>query len=179
EGREPEGPEIDPRQQVLAEPALFHRQLQIAVGSGDELEVTLRRAVTPQGMEGPVLDRPEQHRLLIEPELSDLIEKQHASMCRSPQARPRLARTGEGPLHVSEERRRRAIAPERGAIDLDEGAVDLPAGGLELVDAARKLTLPRAGGAGEQQGRARVPRHLLDASHEGVEGGVARADAGL
>ena len=39
ERRQGEGPQIEPREEVLAEPALTHPDREIAVGPGDELEI--------------------------------------------------------------------------------------------------------------------------------------------
>lgn len=75
-----EGPQVDARQQIVAEPARAHGLVQIAIRAGDELEVAADLAVRAHGKEPFLLDRPQQHRLLVEPELADLVKKQQATV---------------------------------------------------------------------------------------------------
>ena len=48
--------------------------------------------VGADGQEALLLERAQQHRLLVEPELADLVEEQEAAVRRAQQAGPRLAR---------------------------------------------------------------------------------------
>ena len=58
---------------------------QVAVGAGDQLEVALRLRVGADGQEALFLDRAQQHGLLVEAELADLVEEQHAAVGRAQQ----------------------------------------------------------------------------------------------
>ena len=79
-------------------------------------------AVAAERQEPLLLERAQQHRLLVEPELADLVEEEQAAVGAAQQARPVAHRAGERALHVAEERRHRRVAAERGAVHLDEAA---------------------------------------------------------
>ena len=80
---------------------------------------------------------------------------------------------------MAEERARRLVAAQRGAVHVDERALELPLGPLEVVDAPRELRLARAGRPGEQDRVARAHGDALHGLDERVERGVARLDAAL
>ncbi len=65
EVRQREGPEIEPRQQILAEPSDGDVGGEIAIGAGDELEVAFHLLVGADRQEALFLDRAEDHRLLV------------------------------------------------------------------------------------------------------------------
>ena len=98
EAGEAKGPQVDARQQVLAERALRDCALQVAVGAGDQLEVALHLPVGADGQEALLLDGAQQHRLLVEAELADLVEEQHAAVGRAQQPGAIRDRAGEGAL---------------------------------------------------------------------------------
>src|SRR6185295_6727069 len=75
---EAEGPEVDAREEVLPEAAGSDVDGEIAVGAGEEQELALRLAVRAHRQERLVLERAQEHRLLVEAELADLVEEEHA-----------------------------------------------------------------------------------------------------
>ena len=80
---------------------------------------------------------------------------------------------------MAKQRRRRAIAAQRCAVDFDELALDLVAGLLQLEHASRQVRLASAGRAGQQNRSLRAHRHALYLFDQGVETLVARRDAAL
>src|SRR5262249_10790852 len=112
EPRQPKGPQIDPSQQVIAETATADGLAELAVGTRDELELALHLAIGADRQERLVLDRAQEHRLLVQAKLADLVEQEHPSVGRAQQARPALHGAGERALDVAEERGHRGIAAE-------------------------------------------------------------------
>ena len=110
EARQAERPQVDARQQVLAKAALGHGAGQVAVRAGDQLKVARDLVVAAERQEALLLERAQQHRLLVEAELADLVEEQHAAVGAEQQARPVADRAGEGALDVAEQR---ATSPRR------------------------------------------------------------------
>jgi hypothetical protein len=80
---------------------------------------------------------------------------------------------------VAEQRRVRAVAADRRAVDLDERPAELALLLLELVDAPRELRLARPRRPHEQHRRGRQRGDAFDLRDELVERGVLRRDAGL
>ena len=172
-------PQVDACEQVVAEGAHRDRLAQVAVGARDELKVAPGVAVGADGEERLLLQRPEQHGLLVEPQFADLVQEQDPAVGRAQQTGPGGDGAGERPLDVPEQRRGRRVAAQRRTVDLDERPRQLGARPAQVVDAAREPALARAGRTVEQDRRAGVegdPLHLVD---ERVEGVVARLDARL
>ena len=88
ETRQLEDPQIEPRHQILAKTARLDLARERTVRSGNELEVAVRFLVGADGQEALLLDRAQNHGLLVETEFADLIEKQHALVRRAQQSRP-------------------------------------------------------------------------------------------
>src|SRR5262249_52204340 len=80
EAGQAEGPQVDAGQQVLAEAAGLDVDAEVAVGAGDQLEVAADLAVAADREEHAVLDRTQEHGLLVEAELADLVEEEHAAV---------------------------------------------------------------------------------------------------
>ena len=75
-----ERPEVDAREQVVAEPALAHRRRQIAVRAGDELEVAATpRGRAPSGRKRFSSSARSSIACSSSAELADLVEEQHAA----------------------------------------------------------------------------------------------------
>ena len=112
---------VDARQQVLAEAALARpSSREIAVRAGDQLKVAAHLAVRAH-RQNSFLDRAQQHGLLVQAQLADLVEEQHAAVGRAQQARRGPASAPvKAPLHVAEQRRHRGVAAQRRAVHLDE-----------------------------------------------------------
>src|SRR6185436_11288643 len=135
ESGQAEDPEVDAGEQVLAEPPLAHRRVEVAVRSRDELEVAARLAVAAHGQEDLVLEGAQEHGLLVWPELADLVEEEDAPVRAAQESGARLVSAGEGAAHVTEERGHRRVAAQRRAVHLDEGPRHLMPRLLQLVDA--------------------------------------------
>lgn len=82
-----------------------------------------------------LLDRPQEHRLLVEAELRDLIQEEAPLVRLAEQAEAILERPGEAAADVPEERRHRAVAAYGRAVDLDERPGELLSQLLHGVDA--------------------------------------------
>ena len=119
------GPEIDAGQKVITETPLPHHLAEIAVRAGDQHELTLHFTVAAEREKDFFLQRAQQHGLLIETELADLVEKEHAAIGCSQKARAIPQCPGERAFHVSEERRHGCFAADGRAIDLHKVAHDL------------------------------------------------------
>ena len=73
-------PEIDPRVQILAKPALCHPLPQVAMSASDQLEVACHLPVAAEWEKALLLNRFQQHRLLIEAELANFVQEQQAAI---------------------------------------------------------------------------------------------------
>ena len=80
---------------------------------------------------------------------------------------------------MAEERARRLVAAQRGAVDVDERPLEQAFRLPQLVDAPRELRLSRSRGPGEKDRVARTHRDALHRLDEGVERRIARLDAAL
>ena len=179
ESRQAEAPQVDAREQVLAEAPGRDVGAQVAVRAADELEVALRLLVRAERQEAPLLDRAQEHRLLVRAELADLVEEEQPAVRGLQEPRPVRSRARVGTLAMAEERARRLVAAQRGAVHVDERALELALGLLEIVDAPRELRLARAGRPGEQDRVARAHGDALHRLDERVERRIARLDAAL
>ena len=119
-----EGPQVDARQEVVPETPFAHGPAQVPVGARDQLEIALDLAVGAERQEGLLLEGAEEHGLLVEAELADLVEEEHPAVGRAGGPAALLGRAGEGSGDVTEERRHGLVAADRGAVDLDELAGD-------------------------------------------------------
>lgn len=71
---------IDASEQILTEPSAAYVVSQIPVRTRDQLEVALRFLVGAHREEPLLLDRPQQHGLLVGTEFADFVEKHDAEM---------------------------------------------------------------------------------------------------
>ena len=179
QARQPVGPQIEPRQQVVAEPALHHRILQIAVGAGDQLEIAFDLLVAAYRREAFFLQRAQQQRLFVQAEFADLVEEQQTLMRRTQEAGAVAACAGVRALDVPEQRAHRAVAAQRGAVHFDEPSGQLMLEFLQLEHALGELTLAGAGRPHQQHRCLGARGHGLDLLDHAVECGIARGDAAL
>jgi hypothetical protein len=147
------------------------------VSAGYELKVAADLLVATHGEKALFLHGLEQHGLLVQTELADLVEKQHAFMRRAQQASTVCRRPGERSLSVAEQGGGRAVTTQGGAVDLDKIAGHLVARFLELEDAPRQMRLARTRGTGEKNRCTRANRHALYLFNQLVELRVARGNA--
>ena len=76
EPRQAEAPQPDPREQVFAEAADADVGAEVTVRAADQLEVAADLGVGADRQEVLLLDRAQQHRLLVGPQLADLVEEE-------------------------------------------------------------------------------------------------------
>jgi hypothetical protein len=172
-----EMPEVDAREQVLPEPALLHALTKIRVGTCDELELGPHLAIGAHREEPLLLDRAQQHGLLVGSELRDLVEEQQPPVGPAQQARTVGHRPGERALHMPEQGRHRLVSAERRAVDLHHRPREQPALPLQLVDPTREPGLAGAGRSAEQQRGLGAEGDPLDLVDQLVECWVTRVDA--
>ena len=67
---------------VLPEPPLPDGLRQIAVGAGDQLEIAVHFAVRAQGRESLFLQGAQQHGLLVQAQLADLVQEEESAIRR-------------------------------------------------------------------------------------------------
>src|SRR5207253_2239754 len=80
QGGERERPQVDAREEVVAEAPVGRGGLQVAVRAGDQMEVARNLAVGAEGQEALLLERAQEHRLLVAAHLADLVEEQHPAV---------------------------------------------------------------------------------------------------
>ena len=173
------GPQVQARQQVVAEAAFQHRRLQVAVGPGDQLEIAFDLLVAADRQEALFLQRAQQHRLFVLAELADLVEEQQALVGRAQQAGAIGRGAGVGALDVAEQGAHRAVAAQGRAVHFDEAPGQLMLLLFQFEYAPRQLALAGAGRAHQQDRRLRARGHGLDLLDHAVEGRIARGDAAL
>ena len=79
ERRHPDRDDVDPVIQVLPEPPVLDRLLQIDVGRDDQAEVGLDWLGSADPLDFPLLNRAQQLGLEIEPQVADFVEEQRAA----------------------------------------------------------------------------------------------------
>jgi hypothetical protein len=95
---------------VVTKVARLRRNLQIAIAPGDQLKIAFRFAVRTHRHEAFLFNRPQKHRLFVQSQFCDLVEKQSAAIGSFEKSRAILDSTGEGPLYMPEQRGHRGVA---------------------------------------------------------------------
>ena len=142
---QPERPQVDAREQVLAEPPVRgrrpadRRSCRRSAGSRCALRDRRRAA-------GTASPRCARSSIACSSAPSSPISSRNSTPPSAARSRPGRSRTraGERAADVAEQRRHRRVAAQRRAIHLDERSRDALARLLQLVDAARELRLARA-----------------------------------
>ena len=119
--------DVEPVEQVLAEPPLRDLPVEVAVGAGDDADVERHRPGRPHRPHLAVLDDPQQLDLEQQRQLADLVEEQGAVVGRHEQPGVGLQRAGEGAPDVAEELALDEGLGDGAAVDRDEGPL-APAG---------------------------------------------------
>src|SRR5207249_317608 len=102
--------DVDSIEQVFAEPAVLDGLLQVDVGRGDETELRFDRLGSADALDLAFLNRAQQLRLQIEPEVADLVEEERAVRRELELAELLAVRAGERAALVAEERAFRELA---------------------------------------------------------------------
>lgn len=94
---------VDAVEEVLAEAALGHHAVEVAVRGRDEADVYLDGRVAAHAHDPSALECRQEFRLQVRREVADLVEEERAAVGRLELACPVCAGVGEGPLDVAEE----------------------------------------------------------------------------
>src|SRR5256886_9791691 len=151
--------------QILADPPLFDRFVQVAVGGGDEPHVNRDGAGPAQPLDLTLLCGTQDLRLQREAHVDDFIEKHRAARRLLEAANFAGDRAGERALLMPEQLALEQVLRNRRAVDRDERSGRL---GAVQVDGAGYDLLPRPRLALDEDGRVAPsdPRHeLVDLQH--------------
>ena len=164
EGRDAQGKDVQPVEEVFPEPPVRHHFPQIAVGRRDDPPAERPRLVGAHGGVLPLLQDPQQLGLQIEGRVADLVEEEGAVRRRRQLPRACAFRSGERPLLVPEQLRLLEVAGDRGDVHRHEGTRAPP----QFVDAPGDQLLPHAALPKQQHGgvRARDLPHALEQFEE-------------
>ena len=159
--RDVEGDDVDPVEQVGAEPAGGHLALQRAVAGHDQPGLEPQGLVRADRLEGPLLDDAQQFGLELRGERIDLVEEQGAAADRGEFARALGVGPGEGAAHMTEHLALDQVGRQRPAVDRQERLV---ASRGEAVDHPGHVGLARPRLAADHDGRVQGgdPPDLLD-----------------
>src|SRR5262249_7059932 len=152
QGRDSERKDIEPEEEVRAEPAAGHRLLQIAIGRGNYANIHGLRAATPHRLELALLEDPKQLDLRLWRQLAHLVEEDRAAICQLEAADAPLDRAGKRALDVAEELALDQPRRDGAAVDLDQRAIPATAPGM---DGPRDQLLAGASLARDEHGRVR------------------------
>src|SRR5262249_57253044 len=135
---------------------------EIGVAGGDDPEIAPDGASAAHTLDLALLQSPQELRLEVDPEHTDLVQEQRASVRDLELSELPRMRPGEGAPLVAEQLRLEELGRQRGAVHGDEGTV--PADPLP-VDRASDQLLAGAGFTGDQDRR----RGVGDLAHEVVD----------
>ena len=147
---------VEPVEQVLAELAAAHRQLQIPVRRGDDARVGAQHTRPAEPLELPLLQHAQEFRLHRQAHLADFVEEQRAAAGLLELTGLALRRARKRAALVPEQLRLEQLLRQRRAVEGDERAVPARRG---AVHKARGDFLPGPRFA-EQQHRRIGRRHL-------------------
>ena len=123
-----------------------HRRAEVAVRAGDQLEVARHFAVAAERQEALLLERPQQHRLLVGAELADLVEEQQAAVApRAAGPAGRACAPVNAPLTWPNSADIAASPRSVAQLTSTNGPATCAACSLQLVDAPREQRLAGAG----------------------------------
>src|SRR6478672_11318650 len=162
ERRHPNGDDVDPVVQVLAEPPLFGRLLDVDVGGHHQPEAGPNRLGAADPLDFPFLNGPQQLGLEIQAEVPDLVQEERAARCELELPELLLVRTGERAALVAEQRALYQLVRDRGQVYGDERRV-APAG-LAMEQARQQLFAGTA--LAQNQHRGRQLRDLVHQVHD-------------
>ena len=166
---------VDPEVEVLAQPAVLERGLDVDVGRADQPEVHADDAIAADRPVLALLQHPQQLRLQVRRHLADLVEQQRAALRLLEQAVLVAVRARERAAAIAEQLRLDQVLRNRGAVDLDEGALRAPAVVVQRVGdellAGAVLALDEDVGLGVGHGGHQIEQlaHLPAAADDVVE----------
>lgn len=112
---------IEALEQVFSKSAVSDGFAQIAVGRGNDPDVHSDFLFAPDATEGALFDGPQNAGLIVQTEVTHLVEEQDSSVRLGHEAIVGGIGPGEGPLFVSEELALEEVFGNGGAIHYDQG----------------------------------------------------------
>src|SRR5258708_6662134 len=103
QGRETQFDKVQAVKQILAEFALLHHFLQVAIGGGDQPNIDIDSLVAAEALKSFFLQHAQQLRLQAQTEVADFVEKKRSMIGGFHAALARQKRSGEGALFVTDE----------------------------------------------------------------------------
>ena len=141
--------------EILAERALAHQCVEVAVGGRDDAHVDGDRAIAADPLDLALLEHAQQLGLHGGRHVADLVEEERAALGLLELAEVPGARAGEGALLVPEQLRLDQLGRHRGAVERHEGRERARA---LAVDRTRNQLLAGAGLADDADARLTRPR---------------------
>ena len=168
EGRKPDGHHREPVVEVLAEPPLGDRLLEVAVRRGDQAHVHGDRLPAADPFDLALLDGAEDLGLERETHVRHFVQEQRAADGVLEPSDLARDRAGERPLFVAEQLALQQVLRDRGAVHRDERrrgvwAIQMDRAGDDLLPGARLTLNQHRGGA-----RPRAGHELVDLQHRGT-----------
>ena len=136
------GDDVQPVEQVLAEPALLHHLPQVDVGRGDDPHVDLDRLHAAQAHELALLHDAQQLGLRLERDVADLVEEDAALVGQLEEPLLRVDGAGERALDVAEEVRLEQVRRQVARVDGDERPGRRAASCVWMARATSSLPVP-------------------------------------
>jgi hypothetical protein len=121
EGRDLQGHDGEPEEEILPEPLLRHGLLKILVGGGDEPDVHGEGRGAADALEGLLLEDTKNLRLNARGQIADLVQEEGPLVRHLELARPGGGGAGVGALLVAEQLVLQEGLGDGGAVDGDEG----------------------------------------------------------
>ena len=115
--------DVQPVEQILAEPSLLHRLLQIDVRGRDDADIDLDDFHAAEAHELALLHHAQQLGLRLERNVADLVEEDAALVGEVEEPLLRIHRSGERALHVAEERRFQQVGRQVAGVHRHERAI--------------------------------------------------------
>ena len=143
--RDAEVDDVEPVEQVLAEPPGPDLLREVAVGRGEDADVYLAHALLAHRADLALLEDPEQLRLRARRQLPHLVEEDRPAVGLAEQAGARPGRAGEGAAGVPEERRLAVLVGRVAPRDVTVLVSGESGTGKERVAEALVQASPRAG----------------------------------
>jgi hypothetical protein len=166
EGRDVDGEDSEPVEEIFAEAALREGPGQVAIRGGEDPDVDLHGARAADALELTVLEDAKKLRLEVQGELADLVQEERPAVGELEAAHAGGGRAREGALLVAEQLALDEGGRQGGTVDADQRA---RTPGAPVVDRPGQELLPRARLPKEQH-RGVHRRHLRDPSQDMPDG---------
>ena len=173
--RHPQLHHVQPIEQVLAEPAVRHFGVELAIGGGDDLDVDLLRNRRADRRHLVLLQHAQQLGLQLERHLADFVEKDDAARGSAEHAQAAAGGAGKRAFLVAEQLALGQRRGEGGAVDRDERLV---AARTELVQQSGPDLFTGAGLAGDQDGTTDLGG-AFDVAHNAADFRVRAEDPAI